>query len=570
MSMKTYTEAMNRKRTPQREPIPGVPQVQNSAGGFVFKVDDFKRLERFLILGSEGGTYYVGERKLTKDNAECVLRCLKADGARTVSMIAEVSHQGRAPKNDPAIFALAMAMKLAPDSLTRRAAAAMVGRVCRTGTHLFQFVEAVNALGGWGRLTKRAVSEWYLSKDADSLARQVSKYQQRDGWSHRDLLRLAHVKPPDSLQSVLRWAAGKKPPESKDGGTFVAHPLLHAFVELKARVLENGAEKSVRYACDAIITYALPRECIPSELLNSPEVWEALLHSNKNPDASHGMPVHAMVRNLGKMTSIGLLKSNSEAARAVCEHLTDGEAIRKARLHPIAILLAMSTYGLGHGLKGALSWQPVQMVMDALDAAFTLAFQAVEPTGKRYLIALDVSGSMDSPIAGTNLSCREAAAAMALVTARTEKLYEIVAFTSGMANEFIVGAGRSKWGQGYRSAISPVAFSARTTLESACNTVKRMPMGGTDCALPMLYAKERELDVDVFEVLTDNETWAGDIHPMQALNDYRQASGIPAKLCVVGMTSTEFSIADPNDAGTLDCVGFDASTPAIIADFAKQ
>ena len=34
-------------------------------------------------------------------------------------------------------------------------------------------------------------------------------------------------------------------------------------------------------------------------------------------------------------------------------------------------------------------------------------------------------------------------------------------------------------------------------------------MGGTDCAQPMLYAKRKQLDVDVFIVYTDNETWAG-------------------------------------------------------------
>ena len=45
--------------------------------------------------------------------------------------------------------------------------------------------------------------------------------------------------------------------------------------------------------------------------------------------------------------------------------------------------------------------------------------------------------------------------------------------------------------------------------------------------------------------------------------------GIPAKLVVVGMVSNGFSIADPSDGGMMDVVGFDASAPALIADFAK-
>ena len=75
--------------------------------------------------------------------------------------------------------------------------------------------------------------------------------------------------------------------------------------------------------------------------------------------------------------------------------------------------------------------------------------------------------------------------------------------------------------------------------------------------------------MDVFVVLTDSETWANPyIHPAQALREYREWSGIPAKLIVVGMVSSGFSVADPNDAGTLDVVGFDTAAPQLMAQFA--
>jgi 60 kDa SS-A/Ro ribonucleoprotein len=92
---------------------------------------------------------------------------------------------------------------------------------------------------------------------------------------------------------------------------------------------------------------------------------------------------------------------------------------------------------------------------------------------------------------------------------------------------------------------------------------------GTDCALPMLYALEKRLAIDLFVIYTDNETWAGTIHADEALRRYRERTGIRAKLVVVGMTSTGFTIADPNDAGMLDVVGFDAASPALIASFAR-
>jgi 60 kDa SS-A/Ro ribonucleoprotein len=85
----------------------------------------------------------------------------------------------------------------------------------------------------------------------------------------------------------------------------------------------------------------------------------------------------------------------------------------------------------------------------------------------------------------------------------------------------------------------------------------------------MLWALKAGVKADTFVVLTDNETWAGQVHPVQALRQYRERAGIAAKLVVVGMTATGFSIADPKDAGMMDVVGMDAATPQVIADFAR-
>jgi 60 kDa SS-A/Ro ribonucleoprotein len=86
----------------------------------------------------------------------------------------------------------------------------------------------------------------------------------------------------------------------------------------------------------------------------------------------------------------------------------------------------------------------------------------------------------------------------------------------------------------------------------------------------MLYAQAQGLEVDTFVIYTDSETWAGAVHPAQALRDYRRASGIDARMVVVGMVSNGFTIADPADAGMLDVVGFDMATPQLVGDFARR
>jgi 60 kDa SS-A/Ro ribonucleoprotein len=181
------------------------------------------------------------------------------------------------------------------------------------------------------------------------------------------------------------------------------------------------------------------------------------------------------------------------------------------------------------------------------------------------------------------LSCREAAAAMALVTANVEPRHEIVAFTCGggggggklLKKLFGGGQGRAMrfssphgWGWGF--GISPLSISPRQRLDDVVRATANLPFGGTDCALPMRWALATKTPVDAFVIYTDNESWAGEIHVDQALNDYRQGMGIPARLVAVAMSGDRFSVANPDDAGQLDVVGFDTSTPNVIGDFIRD
>ena len=83
----------------------------------------------------------------------------------------------------------------------------------------------------------------------------------------------------------------------------------------------------------------------------------------------------AMIRNLGKMTRVGILEPKSEGAKRVCQMLKDVESIKGARVHPFSILLALKQYQAGLGDKGKLKWTPNHAIVTALDNAFYLAFK---------------------------------------------------------------------------------------------------------------------------------------------------------------------------------------------------
>ena len=182
------------------------------------------------------------------------------------------------------------------------------------------------------------------------------------------------------------------------------------------------------------------------------------------------------------------------------------------------------------------------------------------------LLALDVSASMDcGSIAGVpGLTPRVASAAMALVTAAVEPNHTFVAFAAAP------GGGYGGQFGGGDPGMPPVEITPAMRLEEVIQRMQAIPMGGTDCSLPMRWALKERRPVNVFVIYTDSETWAGPAHPVQALRTYREQMGIAAKLIVVAMTSNGFSIADPDDAGMLDVVGFDAATPQVMADFMKQ
>lgn len=576
MSYLKSAATLGQRTTPQRERA-RADQVPNSAGGHVFALEPLARLRRFLILGSEGGTYYAGERKLTRQNLENLEAVITAEGPAAVELIRDISVRGLAHRQDTTLWALAAAAS-STDLATRRAAFAAVPEVCRTGTMLFGFVDAAQTMRGWGRAMRRAVGAWYSERELDQLAYQVVKYRQRGGWSHADLLRKAHP----GLSAAARTSFLETADEADRGPLYdwITNPLRKRPVEINEAALPQIVRGFIavskpgvtaEQAAGLIRAHDLPREAIPSELLTDKAVQEALLEKT---------PVTALIRNLGNYTKSGVIGPMRAGATPHVEQLlVNADAIRKARVHPMTILLALSTYRQGTGFRGDGAWDPVAEVVAALDEAFYLAFENVEPANKRTMLALDVSGSMGHPIANSMLTCREAAAAMAMATLRSEPKVMTAAFTGrldgyGHRGRVIppVYKGstvRNGYGWSGSSAISILPLTPKMGLGDVIRETGGLAFGPTDCALPMLYALDKGLEVDTFIVYTDNETWHGQVHPFQALKQYRQKMGIDAKLIVVGMTSTGFSIADPTDPGMLDVVGFDASAPATMAAFAR-
>ena len=538
---------------PQNEPLRDreSEMVLNNAGGYVFPVDDFTRLNRFLILGSEGGSCYASERKLTLDNASSVKRCIEQDGERVVDEVVRVAN-GIAPKNSPSLFVLAMAASFGNDD-TRKKALDALPKVARTGMMLFEFVDYANDMRGWGAGLRNAIENWYKSKGGiENIAYQMTKFRQYRGankWTHRDIMRKIHPTHDNvtGLGALYSWVTqGILPPSEEEDSRY---KIIHAYEQANAENI-NTTE-----LVKLIRKYKLPWEMVPNSKMQEDAVWAALFEN---------MPMTAMIKNLANLTRYNVITPLSENAKIASHILNNTEELHRAHVHPITILTALLTYKSGRSVRGDNTWTPVPQISDALDNSFDKSFAFAPVTGKRFYIGVDVSGSMDGGIvAGVNgLSPRMGAAALAMCVARREENYYIGAFSDGIS------------GRNQRDStpynMAPINISANDSIHNVMRSISNLPLAATNCALPMIDALKKNIPVDCFIILTDNETWKGNIHPNEALFEYRRKMNIPAKLIVLAMTSTGFSIADPNDAGMMDIAGFDSSMPQLIANFVSD
>jgi hypothetical protein len=716
-ALKTAMSAQNnpaaRIRIPQTIGLPG--QIANNAGGYSFPLPLEQEWMRYLIIGSksENGSFYQCGGAIATTISRCIMAAVSSPTTceHLIRDIVDVSVKGRAPKQEMTMMSLAAAIVFPADNVCKAQALAAINQVCRIPTHLFMLVQYIRDLSqdkakpgkGFGKGVRRALTEYYTSRNGLEIAVLVTKYKNREGWTHEDLISLLHINPAemkdDGGRLVLEWIMKKDKPERKiaanpakgivetvlpakmertefmkrlmaiptpdreTGGAAapskvsstpsssrrldvmfeVVHPDSPMSGSLKLMIQDteplqnlrqtlndigigtsfvfryNGAiisstkslrdisydqskkiylgagveplvaptptvslaptteleSESKKVAEDPLVATArflkallelaktgekkdavtavtlmeqnkkIQREHLPTELLNTPQIWDALLS---------GMGMTALVRNLGKLSQVGIASTRSQD---IIKMLTDHKSVKDSKVHPLQVLVGMKTYSQGKGDIGSMTWTPNSYITTALSTTFRQAFGNITPTGKRYMIGLDVSGSMTMCMcAGAkNITPREGSVAMAMMTLHAEGAENVHVY--GFSNIFY----------NFNGKIRP-----EMTIQDAIRATD-VPFGATDCALPMtealkMYSQNGKV-FDVFCIYTDSETYAPTVHPQVALEQYRKATGVDAKLIVVGMVANCLTIADPKDKNTLNLAGFDTSTPELISMFVR-
>jgi len=336
----------------------------------------------------------------------------------------------------------------------------------------------------------------------------------------------------------------------------------------------------IEEACNLIRQYNLPREVLNTVLLTDKQIWNSLLYKFiGQTNLKITMPITALIRNLGVMSARGIF-DNTIVRDAVCTHIQNFDILKKGRVHPVTLLLARLTYATGKGVKGSLTWPVDRKITDALEDAFYNAFGIIEATGKAILHSVDCSGSMTTPMTTLpQLSSCQAVATLVMEAVRREKRFEDEQELKGNKINNLQDVLL------FNHSGSYVSINPNERLESVMQKIQDNNFGSTDCAQPMIKALEmwkktkgKSGAYDAFIIYTDNESYYGSIHPIDALNEYRKVTGIDARMIVVATTATQFTIGyhqnilDPmnpknNNPLCLNIAGFDLAGPQLIRNF---
>ncbi|ACK67854.1 TROVE domain protein [Rippkaea orientalis PCC 8801] len=526
MNYKFFTRKQG--ETPQTQPIPGreAEMIQGRSGGWMFDAGIWQMLRRCLLIGTAQSTYYAGKTELTEDFVKVVTDAVATDANRVASEILYAS-DGRAINNSAPLFALVL-LSMGKTPAAKQAFKEIFPDVVRTGSHFYEWLNYTKSLRGFGKIVREVGKDWLSREDVQGLAYQLLKYQQRYSFSHRDVLRLFHVKPPtEDHNALFHWVIkGWEDLPETIPSTALAQVWWYEW-------LKRHQDQTHR----AIIEGRLTHEMVAPVGKMDKKAWQLLFNE---------MPIGAMLRNLGSLTELGVLRADETAnLDRVASVLNNAERLRKGRIHPIDVLKALKTYQSGGKLgRSQKTWQPVGRIVDILERAVELSFHTTEPTGKVFLHAVDVSGSMSCGVVqSVGLSCCEIATAMALVTAKAEKNYVI---------------------RGFSTAFKELGISRKDSFSSALRKASDQNFGGTDASVAYNWAIKQQFKADIICFWTDSESWAGYHHPAKVLEEYRKKVNPNVKAVYITLAPYQITLVDPKDPLSWDLGGFDPGTPRLI------
>lgn len=426
-------------RRPQPAPI---ANAINEAGGRAYLREPEAALALYASTGCLNGVFYADAQTQLAQ----VLDLCKQVPAEFVAKTAIHARKQGHMKDMPALLAAHLAHR--DGELLAR----VFDRVIDNGRMLRNFVQILRS-GAIGRKSlgtrcKRLVQQWLARASTETIMAAAIGNQP----SIADIVKMVHPKPQDAEREALyAWLIDK--PHAKKA----LPPLVRAFEAYKRKPEGSPPDLPLLYLT------ALGLNTTQWKKIALRASWQAT-RMNLNTFMRHGV------------------FDDKTTTMKIAKKLTDKNEIRRARVFPYQLFAAWKA---ANGLPVA--------IMAALEEAMEHATANVRALPGNIVVAVDVSGSMASPVTGhrqgstTSLRCVDVAALIAASVKRKNPSARILPFDT---------------------QVRTVTMSEHAGVMTQAQRLAALCGGGTTVSAPLAQLNAERARVDTLIVVSDNESWA--------------------------------------------------------------
>ncbi len=443
----------------------------NRAGGATF--DRSLEQQTVLVLSAStlSDTYYAGKQEIAAETVETLLAMREQDAEFLAKAIVYARNEGFM-QLAPVLGLAILGMGTPPgkpisekDAARLKAFHAIFPKVIRTPDNLREFVTICRSgkLGQTFDGAVRAATRRWLTNLSEHHALKYGSGSS-EGITLRDILRMAHPKPAsDAVAERFRWLVKGWDDEFTPFTVSAENKQISAY-----GLLKNYASQNESFALELVEKYRLPWEVVvPTMPKMSAKMWTALIP---------GMGYMALLRHLNTLNRNGVLAG--EVLDEVVTRLTDPEAIRKAKVLPFRF------YAASKAIEDVKS----PTLIAALDYAMSKSLANVPAIPGTVAIGSDVSGSMSTAMSDKS-------------SVRYVDICAILSATIAHQNQ-------DAYVLPFNSQVLPFNARPSDSLFTYAHAMASLCDNGTAVGAPIQWLLERNIGVDVFIGITDNEDWA--------------------------------------------------------------
>ncbi|XP_073983919.1 RNA-binding protein RO60-like [Rhodnius prolixus] len=524
------------------------------------QTDAEKKLLRILHYGCEEAIYVPGcrlQKKFYEEDKVNQLRSIIAEieHEKLFDIIRKVMREKTSLYPDLILYVLA---ECARSEIKRPDALKAAEEMCTTAEYFllfFKFAKAVSPYIGTGRACRRFITNWYLKKNSLELAEMVGETPSYRGWRHADLIKIAHIKSTDpATAAVLTYLSrGAKTMIDMYGEDPKAKEVV-SYLKNVDNFRKDGDEGSV---IRTIETYMLTVSHLNFIHLKKKQVWIALLRR---------MPVDTLLDYIHLLCKYRMFRKgrmwDQEFLTAVCDVLCNVNSIAETRLQPSRVFIDLCTYQFAPKYKLELAAKSLRRLAQKppaisyelvtnLEKLIIATYDNVEPTGLRYVIAVDNS----------DMHKRRCAHLQYMMTSQAAAAIAVTFYVAEKQCDILLCQGSTTTPLNFKTKKPKIADVAEKFV-----TGERFQRSGPKYVLASLvWAVKQKKEVDVFIIIGTCLQFQGLVGKVAELRSKLLVPNFRLVLCCLCDTHHQ-PIKDNN---ILTVIGFDEKVCQVIARFAK-